>query len=453
MRFLQKRKNSFKSLIISPNRDECELYSQLIREVANSEIDVKSSMDGSMSWIDGSNYHLVVLDAKVDLSVLEFIKRISPATSVIVLSSDPSVESAVSSIKLGAEDYLKKPFSPDIFKLSVRRGLDKRLVFEKGNQISKFLNLINSCQMISASLDEEKIFQILQSYINKELQTQVSAIYTNEDGELKRKDSRRTEEEGSSTLEILDIAIQTTHALTQFSQGDSFFSFIEKGKLTPSLFVFRFNCVDKKDFYLICLAPSKPDNFEMFENHLLMLKTQVEVTGKNILEYLGVKNLIYIDDLTGLFNTRYLNEILEREIKIAQRNKTQFAVLFLDLDYFKSINDQHGHLVGSKLLKEVGKHLKKFVRGSDKVFRYGGDEFVAVLTQTDLEKAKKIAERIRISIESTVFLKSEKLKVKITVSIGVALYPDHAQSAASVLKLADNVMYLAKKNRNEVYSP
>jgi diguanylate cyclase (GGDEF)-like protein len=116
------------------------------------------------------------------------------------------------------------------------------------------------------------------------------------------------------------------------------------------------------------------------------------------------------------------------------------------------VNDQHGHLVGTKLLNELGKHLKRMVRGKDTVFRYGGDEFVAILSQSDLATAQMVAERIRQSVEEKEFDVREDLRVKFTVSIGVALYPDHAQTKKEVIEMADHAMFTAKRaSRNRVF--
>jgi diguanylate cyclase (GGDEF)-like protein len=182
-----------------------------------------------------------------------------------------------------------------------------------------------------------------------------------------------------------------------------------------------------------------------------MFSTQIEVTGKNIKQYHGVRELAYLDDVTGLYNTRYLGQILDREVRQAAATKQSFAVLFIDADYFKQINDKHGHLVGSKILQELGAHLKNFVRGSDTLFRYGGDEFVGVFSPCDLATSKLVADRIRKSVEEKPFLVNEGLNIHFTVSIGVALFPDHASTQKEILEVADRVMYTAKRQRNSVY--
>jgi diguanylate cyclase (GGDEF)-like protein len=162
--------------------------------------------------------------------------------------------------------------------------------------------------------------------------------------------------------------------------------------------------------------------------------------------------MAYVDDVTGLHNTRYLSTVLDREIEKSKTSGSSFVVLFIDADKFKLVNDAHGHVHGSKLLLELGQKLKTYVRDADSIVRYGGDEFVAILTPCDLAMGKIVAERIRKSIEGWEFLKDDGLTLKVTVSIGVAVFPDHATSKEDIIEQADHAMYTAKKeSRNRVY--
>jgi diguanylate cyclase (GGDEF)-like protein len=167
--------------------------------------------------------------------------------------------------------------------------------------------------------------------------------------------------------------------------------------------------------------------------------------------FADLKGLTYTDDLTGLYNQRYLEVILDRELSLAKRNETEFSVLFLDLDHFKNVNDSHGHLIGSRLLYEVGEEIKRALRESDITFRYGGDEFVIILSHTGLDDAVFVAERIRVQIEKKRFLARDGLDIRLTASIGVASVPLHAATKVQILKAADEALYGVKKAvRNKV---
>ena len=168
--------------------------------------------------------------------------------------------------------------------------------------------------------------------------------------------------------------------------------------------------------------------------------------------YRKMADLVITDDLTKLFNLRYLERTLEVEVERSMRYGLSVAVIFMDIDYFKKVNDRFGHLVGSKLLVEISQLILKSLRRVDIVARYGGDEFVIVLPQTDVEAGRLIAERLRKNIERNTFLKSENLSLKLTASFGIACYPQHAGSKEDLIRLADEAMYRVKyHSRNSVY--
>jgi diguanylate cyclase (GGDEF)-like protein len=166
--------------------------------------------------------------------------------------------------------------------------------------------------------------------------------------------------------------------------------------------------------------------------------------------YFGrVRELVITDDLTGLYNARYLLEFLDYEIDRARRYGTDLSLVFLDLDYFKNVNDTYGHLAGSGLLTEMGRLIQKHIRKADVAARYGGDEFVVVLPNTSKAGALTVANNLRSLVKDHLFLVPEGYRVRVTASFGLASYPTDAQSKLSLLRLADKAMYDVKESTRD----
>jgi diguanylate cyclase (GGDEF)-like protein len=150
------------------------------------------------------------------------------------------------------------------------------------------------------------------------------------------------------------------------------------------------------------------------------------------------------DDLTHLYNSRYLNTVLRRETKRASRSGRPLSLLFIDLDGFKGVNDVHGHLCGSRALVEAAAVIRSSARETDVVSRFGGDEFALVLPDTGSEGAFAVGDRIRERIAAHSFLAGDKLAIHLTASVGVATLPDVAASADELVHAADKAMYAVK---------
>ena len=158
------------------------------------------------------------------------------------------------------------------------------------------------------------------------------------------------------------------------------------------------------------------------------------------------------DDLTGLYNARFLAEVLRRESKRAQRTGRPLSVLFVDLDDFKRVNDAHGHLAGSRTLVEVARVLRRSLRESDVAVRYGGDEFALVLPDTDEAGGRAVATRVRERVATRTFLSRDGLRLRLTVSIGVATLVGGDGSGTRLLQAADSAMYRVKSSgKNAIY--
>jgi diguanylate cyclase (GGDEF)-like protein len=184
------------------------------------------------------------------------------------------------------------------------------------------------------------------------------------------------------------------------------------------------------------------------ENDLKLLEALADFTAiaiENARYVKRIKDLAVIDDVTGLYNSRHLHTLLEAEISRSSREKTPFSIIFLDLDYFKNVNDNFDHLVGSRLLREVGQMLKYNLRSIDWAIRYGGDEFILLLPRASRKEAVRLASRLRQALNQSIFFEKESLNITITASFGVAAFPDDAVDKENLLRLADKAMYKVKR--------
>ena len=190
-----------------------------------------------------------------------------------------------------------------------------------------------------------------------------------------------------------------------------------------------------------------------FVDHLISV---VSVCLENNLNFETIRRTSFIDTLTGVNNRRFLDQRIDEELDRCQRNSEPTSCLFLDIDFFKLINDKYGHQAGDRVLTLVASTIKTQLRSNDVLARYGGEEFVALLSNINETRSLEIAERIRKTVQALV-IEFENLTINITISIGSATYipgilkSARRDTAARLIKLADTALYQAKKNgRNRV---
>jgi diguanylate cyclase (GGDEF)-like protein len=193
---------------------------------------------------------------------------------------------------------------------------------------------------------------------------------------------------------------------------------------------------------------------EFDQEDLALLQAMADYSAialENAIHVQRIHELTITDDCTDLYNVRHLNFVLDTEIYRSNRYQYEFSLIFIDLDHFKEVNDTHGHLVGSKLLREMAELIRGSLRLIDYAFRYGGDEFVILLPQTGKEAANVVARRLHERVNEKKFMAEEGLNLHLTPSIGLATYPVDATTKAEMIRLADEAMYLVKNtSRNNI---
>ncbi len=218
---------------------------------------------------------------------------------------------------------------------------------------------------------------------------------------------------------------------------------IRKGAPRHYIYIILLTAKDKQEEINEGLEAGADDYItKPFDFHELVARLR---TGKRILELHDqlIAQATH-DSLTGLLNHEAILEVLDNETARALRNRSQLAVIMADIDHFKSINDEHGHLAGDSILREVAKSISTSLRGYDSVGRYGGEEFLIVAPGCGLPEASHLAERLRQRLKKA-SVEAAHVSVSITVSFGVADV-SLCQSPSDLLRSADEALYAAKKN-------
>ncbi len=209
-----------------------------------------------------------------------------------------------------------------------------------------------------------------------------------------------------------------------------------------------------------CLTQTDTSAYLIQQQDRLVI-AQIEVGLQQVRKYREMRDtndllssIALADPLTGLSNRRALDWELSRQIENSWQQKTPLSLIILDVDYFKSVNDSHGHLVGDRVLKSLAQRLKTHLRLQDRIFRYGGEEFVILLGQVNIDRALPVAQRLRQVVEEETFYINKSLSLAITISLGLAnLKSTDDGKGFSLLRRADENLLTAKVNgRNQVVS-
>ncbi|MCS6885177.1 MAG: GGDEF domain-containing protein [Acidobacteriota bacterium] len=363
---------------------------------------------------------------KVDIAIVE-----APSYHTVAATVDAPILSYSAPPETGALAHLSDEISKTELVLHLKYA--KLLKDAKDN----FLELLQACTDFHRTFDTNKILETALKTFLKRFPKNNFEIFVN-----------------SSGNENLLTPINPTRAIIRLDEDSPVAQAARSGQVVVA------KLANQTAYYLPLLTNSSlRGTLEMIGNDssaedvrlLQQLLEALSIAISNVRTYSDIERLSNTDDLTQLYNSRYLYRTLEAEIKRARRYKTPLSIVFIDLDGFKQVNDINGHLCGSATLVEVAKLIASLVRETDTVARYGGDEFVIILPEATAEVAAMIAERLRSKIEQHVFHGGGDLQIHLTASFGIASYPEHASTPAALIRCADKAMYTAKGyNKNRV---
>ncbi|HAO92321.1 MAG: hypothetical protein A2X93_05740 [Deltaproteobacteria bacterium GWC2_56_8] len=393
------------------------------------------------------------------MEVLERTKQHNTLIDVIVVTGHGSIETAIAALKTGAFDYIRKPLNEDELLHTVNSCMEKKKLLEENQEMRQSLKLFEVSRAVTATLDISKLYNVTLDALLQIVPGEAGIIFFYEE-EMKKLEIKAIRHLGLNSGERVVEAFK--HRYEKELKDLSNISVISKAELNndeealsdfDSFLIAPLVKGQSNMGFILILGKGGKEVYSLREiKNATFIVEHSAGAFENAQKYAEAKEMAFIDSLTNLYNAKYLDNALDKELKRADRLMMPVTVLFLDLDNFKRINDQNDHLVGSRVLVEVGKILLKCVREVDTVIRYGGDEYVVILVDADYNVAMRVAERIRLTIEKHGFIEEEGLNLHITASIGIATYPIHTKDKKELLKIADKAMYRAKDlSRNVVY--
>jgi diguanylate cyclase (GGDEF)-like protein len=373
------------------------------------------------------------------LELIDQLRRVrdplGATPEIVVVTALRDVDAAVYALHHGASDYLVKPTTPGHFRLAIARALERLRLLNENERLRNDLALFAAAQRILETLDQRQLATYGLDALCSFTRADAGGIFSLENMLMER---------GLSEAE------RTALGRLPRTQGKS-------GRLNladqgPVLSRFREALVLSLDEDRAAILASIGGFEAVTEDNGLFLARQLHTAFKNVQRFAVAEREARRDSLTDLWNARAFQESIQELAARPESEGIIFSVLFLDIDHFKSVNDRHGHVTGSRLLIELAKVLESATREGDIVGRYGGDEFTVLLPEVDADVAVLVAERIRSTIAGHSFVAPSGAMLPVTVCIGVASFPRHARDAQTILDMADHAMYVGKGTiRNSVH--
>jgi two-component system cell cycle response regulator len=445
-------------LVVDDDRFQRELVRDVLADRA--EVETCADADEALRALSRSRVDLILSDLSMPgrsgLDLLQAVLRDHPGTDFVLMTANASVASAVEALRMGATDYLEKPVRPEDLILSLERALGRRRLLTENRRLRDELALYQSCRLLSSCLEPEDLFAMGLDLSLRGLGLRRGfALYhrtglPGSDGFHARgfAESEELALRDALLAKPLDLPAGEPGCQTRGEYHELLHRVgIEAGELLV------IPVHGEEEGGLLCLfGEGRP-----LSSHDLararVIAEHAALALRNAERYRAARDRAFIDDVTEVYNARYLLEALDREIRRSERYGTELSILFIDLDRFKLVNDTHGHLVGSNTLRQLSRLLEGCVRQVDTVARYGGDEFTILLADTGARLGRSVAERIRQSVERHGFEAGPGRTLRLTCSLGVSTYPAHGRTREALLDAADKAMYRAKSlGRNRLCS-
>ena len=446
------------SILIVDNDPSALLNYNVLLLDATYQIEIVPTEEDARQRLTTQKVDVVITDLQTlgsaGLSFLAYTRRLQTIPDFIFVATESTLNAAIEGLKSGARHYLLKPCRPEQLFHLISACIDQRRVLDENFNLKRQIRLYQRGQSITSLIDIDRLFALATSTLISEIGQGRGFAFLATADEISKIDGNQ----GVNFEEAMTLAQVLLPVLPEIEQMRIF----QGGALSPllcpggppqiqTLCVFPLRCEKNVKGGLVLINPHFGDFvLPLPVDNLNFLAEQATLSFENAFRFQGARELIYTDDLTGLYNYRYLQKVLDLEIRRSERYKLSFSLIFIDLDRFKIVNDTRGHLTGSDVLRECAELLRHCVRDVDILFRYGGDEFTILLIESSKQNSAVVAERIRATIENFHFQQDSGNPLHLTATIGYANYPENATDKKSILEMADRAMYHGKSQRNIV---
>jgi len=407
---------------------------------------------------------LLILDGTA-IEIIEQLKKLDTTIPIIIVVDRNSKADYEQVIFTNIEGLILRPYRIDFFRRVVKKAVQKRkeiitnlkTVASLKQKIQELQTLNEVVQAINSSLKPREILRIIMEKTADLIKAEGWSVLLLDNN---KRDLVFVAAVGEAGKKLMGMRLKVGQGVAGWvarygqslivpdvTKDPRFYSGIDKKVkfITRSVL-----CVPMKSRNEIIGVvevvnkiggePFTQDDLEIFEN----LVAHITIALENANMYRRMEEASQIDTVTNLYNSRYCSQFLDNFLIDRKSMRGTISLIFLDIDFFKLVDDNFGHLVGSETLRLLGERLKRVVRSGDVVARYGGDEYIVILPNTDKKTAAVIAERIRREINQEPFYAFKNKKFSISVTSGVATYPDDAKTRDELIGKADKAMYEGK---------
>ena len=425
--------------------------------------------------LKGGSYDLIILDESYlegRIEAVSGIRSLDTVMPIIVIGDNVDHEMFFKSFDYKISSLLKRPYRREVLIDKVKKALREReLYMENLRTVAQLRRRVNElkalneiAKSLNTSLDLKEIFNVIIKKTADLVKAEAwSVLLTDEaTGELVFEAAA-----GEAADKLRGARIKMGQGVAGWvaqrgiplivpdvSKDPRFFPGVDKHTRfkTKSILCVPLRSREKVVGIVEVINKIGAENFD--QDDLNIFETMVEhatIALQNASLYHQIEHMTVIDDLTKLYNTRFLNQCLEALFLKSRIDNSPISLIFLDVDHFKNVNDNFGHLVGSETLRGVGERIKNSVRRDDICVRFGGDEYIVVLPRTTKKAAAVIAETIRQEVSKKPFNAMDRETFFLTVTLGLASFPEDAGNRDELVGMADHAMYEGKDTgRNRV---